>query len=236
MKIKLLRLDGQTDCKTSLQTDLWTRVIHLLQIELSRSAETPNSFKDLNDMLWNYTPVTFRQKSRSTSVSISRYLPAVSTYYWRHVNKKALKTKIKLPKRGARSPPAGTFIKTALQSSPSLLKSLVSAHRFCSISPPRGACDGTDGNLQLLRHSRGTITYCSPMLENTIHRSSTAQWANSEGCFGTHRRLRLLGPLRWCVTPFIQFCLWHYAAILLRALWWNLAFWYSDASCALTCV
>ena len=69
--------------------------------------------------------------------------------------------------------------------------------------------DGTESNLQLLHHSRGTITYCSPMLENTIHRSSTAQWAKSERCFGTHRRLRLLRPQHWWVTPFIQFCQWH---------------------------
>lgn len=63
--------------------------------------------------------------------------------------------------------------------------------------------DGTESNLQLLHHSRETITYCSPMLENTIHRSSTAQWAKSERCFGTHRRLRLLRPQHWWVTPFI---------------------------------
>lgn len=85
--------------------------------------------------------------------------------------------------------------------------------------------DGTESNLQLLHHSRGTITYCSPMLENTIHRSSAAQWAESEGCLGTHRRLCLLRPQHWCVCvkPFIQFCQWHCDAILLRALWWNLA-------------
>lgn len=43
--------------------------------------------------------------------------------------------------------------------------------------------DGTESNLRLLHHSGGTITYCSPKLENTIHRSSAAQWAKSEGCF-----------------------------------------------------
>lgn len=42
-----------------LYTDLWTRAIHLLQIEPSRSAETPNSFRDLNDMLTNNTSVLF---------------------------------------------------------------------------------------------------------------------------------------------------------------------------------
>lgn len=52
--------------KTILHTDLWTRAIHLLQIEPSRSAETPNSLRDLNDMLTNHTSVISRLKSNST--------------------------------------------------------------------------------------------------------------------------------------------------------------------------
>lgn len=39
------------DAKARFGTDLWTRAIHLLQIEPSRSAETPNSLRDLNDMI-----------------------------------------------------------------------------------------------------------------------------------------------------------------------------------------
>lgn len=54
-----------------------------------------------------------------------------------------------------------------------------------------------------------TITYCSPMLENTIHHPSPAQWAESDGCVGTHRRLHLLQPQDGWMTPFSQFCLWH---------------------------
>lgn len=52
--------------KTTLQTDLWTRAIHLLQIEPSRSAETPNSLRDLNDMLTNDTAVLVLLISNST--------------------------------------------------------------------------------------------------------------------------------------------------------------------------
>lgn len=57
----------------------------------------------------------------------------------------------------------------------------------------------------------GTITYCSPMLENTIHQASPAQWAESNGCFGTHRLLHLLQPQDCWMTRFIQFCLWHFS-------------------------
>lgn len=46
-------------------TDLWTRAIHLLQIEPSRSAETPNSLRDLNDMLTNQASDLVRLKSNS---------------------------------------------------------------------------------------------------------------------------------------------------------------------------
>lgn len=35
--------------------DLWTRAIHLLHMEPKRSAETPNSFKDLKDILKSHT-------------------------------------------------------------------------------------------------------------------------------------------------------------------------------------
>lgn len=71
--------------------------------------------------------------------------------------------------------------------------------------------DGTERNLQLFHPCGGTITYCSPMLENTIHQAWPAQWAESDGCFGTHEQLHLLQPQDCWMTQFIQFCLWHFS-------------------------
>lgn len=57
--------------KSILYTDLWTRDIHLLQIEPSRSAETPNSLRDLNDMLTNNDAALVLPKSNSTPAFFS---------------------------------------------------------------------------------------------------------------------------------------------------------------------
>lgn len=49
------------------------------------------------------------------------------------------------------------------------------------------------------------------MLENTIHRASPAQWAESDECLGTHRQLYLPQPQDCWMTPLIQFSLWPFS-------------------------
>lgn len=80
-------------------------------------------------------------------------------------------------------------------------------------SPPRGASDGTGGNLQLLGPSGGNNRILFPRWRTLF----TVPLSPHNG--PTHRRLWKASGASSAgasVTPFVQFCLWHSAAILLR--------------------
>lgn len=126
-----------------LHTDLWTRAIHLLQIEPSRSAETPNSFRDLNDMLTNHTSARFLLKSNSTPQYECFLSPPLSWRLSIHANdeQKPLHHHHQKKKNGVSAPPPTSSDSSKKRKQHcralNLQESLVGRQRFCGASPPQ---------------------------------------------------------------------------------------------------
>lgn len=152
-------------------SNLWTRAIHLLQMEPSRSAETPNSRSDLKDM------ACWRLRSRIQSGGIKR----------RGGRGKKNKNKTK-PWGWISVPPARSAQRKPewkkLRRRPPLSDALPGAVLGCF-------GDGTGGNLQLCRPRGGTIAHCLPPPHSGEH------YSPSLAC--TMGRVRRVERARCCV-------------------------------------
>lgn len=183
-------------------------------MEPRRSAETPNSLRDLKDIFF-FLPLlseavsTFKEHWRwqeggrnPSQAKASLHRPGKITKQKKNQHKSEC-----LPPSGLDGETAGTSGGTALVRWLSCGATSPSAHwRWYRVT------------YSFFTNSRGTITYCSPFPtyththhrpEKTIQRSPAAQRAKSEGCFRTRRGPRLLQPHDWWVTPFVQFCQWR---------------------------
>ena len=202
----------KTISHTHTHTDLWTRAIHLLQIEPSRSAETPNSLRDLNDMLK-------KNISHFCSFSSEIQLHTSVWMFFQHIRmmitQKAGKKKLQWNK--SLSPPKKGWVPPSHQrrqlNKNSTAELQTSKNRqladrdFAVHLLLRRFGDGTESNLQLLHHSRGNNhilfphagEHYSPFLYSTMGRVRKMLWNTSKAT--SARATALVGDTIYLVLP-----------------------------------